>query len=182
MPKNEELSDYLREHYAYELMMLRYTHRRLRFVGDQLLWNALFESCVMHARNLRDFYTNKGGNRTYGARDFGSPDIGKRNYDSGAFQKMNEQMEHLSTQRVSGAEQGKLTLGRVDEIVAWLEECHLAFVEKSSAEVDFGWSEGSSQVHELAVPVGSQPSATNVIVVEAFVIDPITTRLGKDEQ
>lgn len=161
MATAEELSEWLREHYGYELLMLRYTHRSLPQANHQLEWNTYFESCAMHARNLRDFYCGKGKNNTRKASDYCGSNVAQANEQSGAFIKINEQMDHPSTNRATDAEGGKLTARRMIEIVAWLEATHAVFIEKCDPKKKQGWDEKVA-IPPLSVTVAKpQSSATN---------------------
>ncbi len=50
---------YLKEHYVYELNMLRLTNEHIKAATEQVLKNVLIESFCVHARTLIDFYNNK---------------------------------------------------------------------------------------------------------------------------
>jgi hypothetical protein len=54
-----DLKEFLQEHLPYELDMLRFTLGACKTeTTQQRMWNALFESHVVHARNLCSFLTN----------------------------------------------------------------------------------------------------------------------------
>jgi hypothetical protein len=162
MATSEDLSNWLNEHYRYELLMLRYTHQRVHRASDQLEWNAYFESCAMHARNLRDFYCNKGQSNSRKASAYGAADIAKAGEESGAFVKINEQIDHPSTNRAFSVEDGKLTIDRLDEIVAWLEKKHRLFIAKCETSLKDGWVESSAcPPPVLIVSDNTLASATN---------------------
>ena len=47
--------EYLNEHVAFEVMMLRFAAARLDEEGHQLVWNTLFAAFSVYARNVRLF-------------------------------------------------------------------------------------------------------------------------------
>ncbi len=81
----DQLVAYIRKHLAYEIEMFRYTYVGLQNQKDQLLFNALYESFCVHARNLMDFFFNQASDkeRNYIAADFlpeGHPRAAKRSF------------------------------------------------------------------------------------------------------
>ncbi|MGN6101303.1 MAG: hypothetical protein ACTHOR_09155 [Devosia sp.] len=165
MPANETLSEFLSEHYAYELLMLRYSYARLSQTHGQLEWNAVFESCAVHARNLRDFYTNDSDSRNYTARDYGVSGLAARKEHSGAFEAINRQIDHLGKKRPTRPEDGKLTTSRIMEVVEWLEEKHSEFIDRCEPATKQGWSEDRAIPPTTTLVVLSlTPNATNHVV------------------
>lgn len=60
---DETLLKFLKEHVRYERMMIRHVYKELHQQKDQLIWNALYESFGVHARNLYKFLrSDDGGN------------------------------------------------------------------------------------------------------------------------
>lgn len=163
----EELSRYLCEHYAYELQMLRHTLTRLKVTTDQLDWNAYFESCALHARALRDFYTNDPESRSYKAKDFGVASLSDRKTFCAEFDRINPQIAHLGKKRVFGTEDGKFTFERLAKIVAWLEALHKEFVASCDPASKDGWQESLAQPPLTLQPGNASLMATNQINVAA---------------
>ena len=65
-----ELIDYLNEHVLYELLMLRYSKKRLEScTTDRLLWNAMFAAFNVSARNIYEFLS-PSDNTCVRLRDF----------------------------------------------------------------------------------------------------------------
>ena len=54
--KNTRRLRSIAEHVAYEIRMLRYTGKKLRFRLDRNSRNSTLESFLLHVRNLRDFF------------------------------------------------------------------------------------------------------------------------------
>ncbi len=165
MATKAELSRYLCEHYAYELQMLRHTLARLRVTTDRLDWNALFESCALHARSLRDFYTNDPESRSHKAKDYGVASLSDRKKFSAEFDRINPQIAHLGKTRVFGIEEGKLTFEKLASVAAWLETLHPKFIAGCDVDSKDGWDESLAQVPPALEVTNAPPTATNHIQV-----------------
>ena len=128
MPTPKTKAKYLKEHLTYEVLMLRYTYQRLH-VTRNLQWNAMYESFVIHARNLHDFLTSRPSTYkskryrlpNYKASDFSTfvpktPSNMKHTYD-----RMHSQVLHLGAERPY-SHRRKIKLQReVKKIYDWLE-------------------------------------------------------------
>jgi hypothetical protein len=106
---NEFLYSYAREHFHYEVLMFIVSKKiSNQSPPNSFQMNAMVEVCVLHLRNLIDFfYPNK----------IESDDIVATHYISdwnlqrppisqileGARQRANKEMAHLTTKRISGA-------------------------------------------------------------------------------
>src|SRR5262249_12566191 len=124
-----EQKEYLREHIAYELLMLRYAFVQMRAELDQLDWNAYFIAFVAAARNLYSFLTNDRDPRTWVANDF-IPAFHPTNTNSVAqtMNKLRRQVLHLGTARKLTGE-GKVELGDCQRVNDWLETNMQRFVD-----------------------------------------------------
>jgi hypothetical protein len=162
---NSELSAWLREHYAYELKMLRYLAPELRSERNQLRWNALFESSWLHARSLRDFYTNeKTNHQPMLASSFGVTGIARRSDQQGIFNRMNEQIGHLSKNRSFDEDGRKLTTDDVEAALAWVEVTHAEFISGCSESIRGNWDLALATVPKTSFSgYGQTPSASSSI-------------------
>jgi hypothetical protein len=158
--------DYLEEHLPYEISMLEHTFRRLHLTKDQADWNAFLESFCQHARNLKAFLTgDKGkGNNNVVASDFVSslkmktpPKL------TGAFQRINEQTNHLAKKRSTDPLK-KFTLSDARDVFGWLEPSMRQFVHALSSEDAKLWNAAARNPNTLTISTGgAPPSATNAI-------------------
>lgn len=133
---------YLREHIAYEILMLRYDIQRLEDAKHQLEWNAFFESFCIHARSLYSFFRNDGKQGAIKAKDYGLGKFHHQNKDK-LFEKINHQIAHLTNQRTRdiGA---KLSLQDCKEIRAWVEDALFNFLENLPPEYANEWNEADA--------------------------------------
>jgi hypothetical protein len=141
MSSERERIAYLREHLFYEVLMLRFTLRRLDMDQTQLLWNALYESFGVHARNLHDFLRrNKGDSRNFRARDFTIGDFiaKKRNCIDGLMEKMRQQILHLGKRRTASKEK-KIDLDDVKNIATWIEQGLMQFSRELKEPYKSNW-------------------------------------------
>jgi hypothetical protein len=157
---------YLEEHLPYELGMLDHTLRCLHTTTDQADFNAFLESYCQHARNLKGFITNdKGkGNNSVIARDFvGGFDKSVPRDLTGAFQRINEQTNHLSKKRPTDATE-KFTVADARNIAAWIRPAMSEFVSSLDQHDAERWDLVARQRQVLSVTVEpSTPTATNAI-------------------
>jgi len=127
---NIERQEYLREHLFYELLMLRYTLGRIKNNVTQILWNALFESFCLHARNLYGFLRNERDNRNVIASDYIDQfTCGRQNKIAGTMDRLNQQLLHLGKRRYQSGEE-KLDTSDAIEIAKWIEEGIKKFSEE----------------------------------------------------
>jgi hypothetical protein len=161
MTISADLSKYLCEHYAYEVQMFRYTFKRLAEQGiEQADWNAMLESCSVHARVLRDFFASKSTPMTQDDRkatEYGCPAIPAPTSIEDDFRAINKQIAHLDKNRPFGASARKLTVARLTGVSVWIEKAHSDFISQCDADKKVGWSD------QLAVA----PSSARVIIVDA---------------
>lgn len=140
-----ELSRYLCEHYAYEWIMLRFAHSELHkqpgIVSEKLHWNAMLESCAVHARVLRDFYGNRSPSEDRTASEYGVQNAEPPRELKADFQATNKQIAHLDKNRPFGSDERKLTGERLGRIIAWLQGAHDSFIAKCDAPSKLGWNE-----------------------------------------
>jgi hypothetical protein len=113
----ENLLDYLDDHLRYERQMLGFTFELVYSLPTGLLWNAIFESFAIHARNLYDFFRHEGNAATsYRAVDY-VPGRSKSDCDL----KFNEldTLLHLSASRLT---KEKVNSGDVLKLGRWLDD------------------------------------------------------------
>jgi hypothetical protein len=94
--------EFIREHLPYELMMLRYTHKRLLESPRKLDENALIESFAVHGRNLLDFLYLPADSKSYWAADFCDIWL-KQRFDKATgiiYGTMHDQILHMGQKRV----------------------------------------------------------------------------------
>ena len=111
-----EKIEYLTKHLAYERQMLGYTFSQLHSQGNQLAWNAHFESFCIHARNLYCFLNNRKGSATLRACDFSPAWAGRSNNQ--ILQNMDTFIFHLSAGRLK---RKRFDFGQVQAIGMWLD-------------------------------------------------------------
>lgn len=123
MEKLSDPAEYLREHYGYELWMLRELHDRMAdpqvFYGfDFVMRNACIEAFCVHARALIDFYAPQPlgkGRSTDVTADLFCPAFSAA-IDGGAAAfkvKVNKQIAHLTEQRESAIKVNGIDCARV---------------------------------------------------------------------
>ena len=121
----QELVDYFNEHILYELLMCRYAKVRLVEGQTQILWNALFATFNVSARNLYEFLNNKGLNNAVNVHDYKDyyrtfarssiSDI------TGTLQQLNEQCFHMGKKRPVEVDR-KVNIKRIEKLLDWVEE------------------------------------------------------------
>jgi hypothetical protein len=140
--------------------MLRFTRMRLKGVQEQLLWNALYESFGVHARNLYDFLRDEKDSRNFKASDFVQNfELDDRNDVHGLMQTMYQQLLHLGKRRAA-AKNGKIDVTDIEKIATWIE----AGVHKFTAELQ-------PPFRQHWKPTAADPAAA---AVETYEIEPST--------
>jgi hypothetical protein len=114
--------EHLEEHIPYELLMLRFTLGRLKGEKHPLAWNAMLESFAVHARNLYWFLINKRNHQEdHVASDFTvSYMVPSKSAMMGPFQRLNQQVMHLGTQRKK-ADTEKFQSDDAEKVAKWIE-------------------------------------------------------------
>lgn len=170
----EELIAYFNEHILYELLMLRYSKKRLNS-ETQILWNAMFAAFNVSARNLYDFLNNNGGNNEVNVHQFRHYAKGFRlgsiSKITGTLQRINAQVFHMGMKRSEDAD-GKVKLDRVEEVFKWVEsnmgELVRSFEDDFRAELDLEKADPSHAPTEYSGgptgPGGPRPQSTNHVV------------------
>jgi hypothetical protein len=99
--------DFLREHYLYEVNMLRATFAALQGRHPQHVANALIESFALHARILMDFYLPKARGDDAVAAHFTAGGVFTGHATAGMppklRQKINKQITHLTYARTNAS-------------------------------------------------------------------------------
>jgi hypothetical protein len=145
------IEEYIREHLPYELSMMLETHelyKNLDKIKDIVCRNMIIESFCTHARNLNDFVTNDSGkgNNSVVARDFIKFSEPSNNKLTGAFQRVNEQIDHLAKNR-AGAR--KFDLEDANSIVGWLVPVMKRFVSGLTPTQAELWNKPKKTVSNL---------------------------------
>jgi hypothetical protein len=158
-----ERQEYLREHLSYELLMLRYTATRLEHVRDQLLWNSLFESFGVHARNLYDFLRNEADSRNFKASDFVDDfDCGEIESVRGLIDKLRQQLLHLGKRRFKHGGI-KLNSENAAKIDGWIEKAIAKFAAELPEQYREYWNPGDADPKkgELTAEPGMAPTQSS---------------------
>jgi hypothetical protein len=115
--------EFLREHYLYEVNMMRATFAALQQRQPQHLGNALIESFALHARILMDFYLPKARGDDAIAAHFTATGCFVGHATAGMppelRQKINKQITHLTYARVNASklnQRDRLILLRLVEL------------------------------------------------------------------
>ncbi len=171
---------YLKEHYVYEINMLRLTHAMLAMVPEGALANALIESFSVHARALWDFYAPpprpKPDDVT--ALDFASSWLpsSTQTYQiaSDIRQRINKQIAHLTTGRENPSQ--KVDITDRQALLAAIEADHNAFKAAVDPRFSNCFSDEAQTVLTIQVPVQGNvtvpvgpPSATNAVLFSGTV-------------
>jgi len=136
---DKQLARYLDEHYFYELQMLRYARQRLVLI-ERPEWNLTYEAYSIHARTLRDFYTNREP-KDRNASEYGVFDLkGSKRIDA-IIKRVNKQVAHLDNKRPYGTQPRKLRRKGIDEIADWIERKHRQFMSRCRSSAKSGWQE-----------------------------------------
>src|ERR1043166_2628722 len=173
----QELLDYFNEHVLYELLMLRFSRSRLQS-APQLLWNAMFSSFNVSARNLYDFLNNKGTKNEVNLHEYrkhaNNFKLSSISDITGTLQKINEQVFHMGRKRPKDT--GKITLDRVERVFTWAESNMLGLVasfdEGFRSRIQMDRADPNHQpTGYMSGPTGpSAPTATNHVT---FVGGPV---------
>ena len=166
----EELLDYFNEHVLYELLMLRYAKGRLRS-QTQILWNSMFATFNISARNLYEFLNNKGGNNEINVHDYrafyGNFERSSISDITGTLQLLNEQCFHMGKKRPKAVDK-KVNLDRIQTVFDWVEGNVTSllnnFETSFRAQIQIERADPSRVTHaEVSGPTGASPSpsATN---------------------
>lgn len=96
--------DFLGEHYAYEMNMLRYADDRLKAGLHPHEANAFIESFCLHARALAAFFAGHAVDQDLRVDDYapgfrGTLEPAKLGKDSALFTRINRQIAHLTLDR-----------------------------------------------------------------------------------
>lgn len=170
MASNNEKSEYLRNHLAYEIAMLCFTRSQIAEQPPGPLRNALFESFAVHARICRKLLLNEDGSNNFKANEFVTDFSVDRVGTDDLFNKLNDHVLHLSKSR--RAADRRLTLTHLNDMMQWLVNAFAAFgaaLKSPYAEI---WSAPLAEAkpnpkrvtrkRKLKLP-GQAPSATNFI-------------------
>jgi hypothetical protein len=120
----EELIEYFNEHILYELLMLRYAKLRLTNGQTQILWNAMFATFNVSARNLYEFLNNKGSKNEVNVHDYQEyyGDFVRHAISdiTGTLQLINEQCFHMGVKRPKVPDK-KVNMSRIQTMFDWIE-------------------------------------------------------------
>jgi hypothetical protein len=165
-PKNREIASmsakqirYLEEHLPYELLMLRYTHGQISEHHRRLAFNCYLECFAIHARILYKFLTKDEDSRNFEAKDF----VGRykplpHTRLTGAMDKLNRQILHLSKSRADQPEE-KFNTAHVEEIHQWIERAISGFVGALSPELQSHWKEDRADLVKFIPEIGGTSGA-----------------------
>ena len=118
-----ELIDYFNEHVFYEWLMLHYSKQRLEKGEPQLIWNAMFATFNVSARNLYAFLGSREKENMNVADYRGyCRSFEREKVDSvrTTLRDLNSQCLHLGPKRTLNADQ-KINLDRIRTMSAWIE-------------------------------------------------------------
>jgi hypothetical protein len=122
----QEKCGFLSRHINYELLMLRFTHEKIGMVQDQLVWNAMYESFAVHARNLFSFLESSDDNRNMRASDFNNSfDLKPPDRIDSIRKSLDPHVLHLG--KVRGDAERKPHIDRLSELYAWLDQNLIRF-------------------------------------------------------
>lgn len=123
----EQKIKWLNEHLPYELMMVRYTIKRLKEHVFWLDWNAYHSAFAVAAANMAGFLTNNDtGNLK--AADFVPGFKARKGELAAKFAKMEPQIFHLGKGRPS--ETGKFDIDNATEAANWIEDEMAIFISQ----------------------------------------------------
>ena len=170
MRKKEQWKiEYLRDHVAYELEMMRHSYDRMVEAEDQSDRNSFFEAFAIHARNLYWFLRNNSEHNYYKASDF-AKNYRRPNPDKvkGIADKISKQVAHISSQRTID-EENKINFSNAKEIADWID--HYVFVFASKLDDCFvpHFNPGK-HFYKPSRPGTTASSATNAITTTSAVI------------
>jgi hypothetical protein len=167
----EELIEYFNEHILYELLMVRYAKLRLTNGQTQILWNAMFATFNVSARNLYEFLNNKGSRNEVNVHDYQEyyGDFVRHSISdiTGTLQLINEQCFHMGVKRPKAADK-KVNMPRIQTMFDWIEHNMEALVtnfdDDFRAEIQLERANPTHQPDTITTgPTGptARPSATN---------------------
>jgi hypothetical protein len=160
----KELTDYLRDHIHYEVLMLRHCYERMG-TSRGLDFNAFLEAFAVHARVLAEFLSEGAKTRN---------DVRARQYVGGfrserkdglirdTLDKLDEQIFHSSAKRTKDPEK-QFNTNLATELWSWIERDVLKFNAALQSPYPKDW-----------MPTGPLPAALPYIW-EAFASSHMTT-------
>lgn len=171
MSSNREKLDWFTEHLKYEIQMMRGTFSHLTKLAsatnqgdiEQYQYNLTYESFVLHARNLTEFFQNASDNRNYNASDFVSG-FKSRDYQKamqGPMETLHRQVFHMGRNRPASGTK-KFDTQSCARVYKWLEAQIGFFKIALPTPYSLHWSKiepASSQ--SLTIPPNLPASATN---------------------
>jgi len=167
--------EHLADHLPYELLMLRYTMAEIRKPQSTLLWNALFESFGVHARNLYDFLTNGADSRSLMAKDFNDSLKVDKGDVSGKMDRLRSEVLHLGKRR-KGTQAEKIDLSDAEAVFGWIEAGMATFIASLGEYIAY-WDANRADPSKVAAapptqgPTGpAQQSSTSHIVAVSYEI------------
>jgi hypothetical protein len=149
-----DLAEYLRDHVLYEKVMLDFTFQEIQKPHEQLMWNAIFESFGVHARNLYDFHRSDGGGNNRRANQYVS---GHKSASLNDFNLLDKFFFHMTKHRATDA---KVKLENALKIHQWIETEWSRWVNALGPSYR-AVVEGAGAALEPVVQVALQASATN---------------------
>ena len=155
MASAQERCDFLREHIKYEWLMLRFTHEKIGVVQDQMVWNAMYELFVVHARNLFDFLTNDAHSENMQGSDY-NPDFQAKDPEAvrGVKNGLNPHVLHLG--KVRKEADRKPHIDRLSKLFAWLDQNLIRFGKELPAPFSAHWPSAVTTTYFGLVPNGTQ--------------------------
>ena len=171
MSHDMEKVAYLQEHLPYELLMLRYTLKKIVAPQLRLDWNVYFESFAVHARNLYDFLTNSEDSRNFKAKDFVAYfSISKEDKVISMFTRLHSQVFHLPKNRPTDQAK-KANADRAKLVSRWIETNFATFISGLGADYGSKWhgedADPSKIIHDGVMMLHCQTAstATNFIMI-----------------
>jgi hypothetical protein len=161
-----ELIEYVSEHFVYELLMLRYSKYHLEICRDQLLWNTMFAAFNVSARNIYDFLSGGGDNRSVRLKDFKGRGAScfESNGIAPTVDRLNSQCLHLGKRRPTTSDR-KVTLDRIRQVFEWAESNMLTFIQSLGFKDEIDLSRADLErvkVPALMLKPPDESSATNL--------------------
>jgi hypothetical protein len=120
--------DWMKKHLSYELLMLRATCNEMLVLVQQQAnpkvqfeYNMAYESFAVHARNLKDFLGNDGGNNDFNAKEFVDGFKTEKREITASMFALHMQVFHMGKDRVANGA-GKFNLEGCLRVYEWLED------------------------------------------------------------
>lgn len=156
----KERKEWMAEHLLYERQML---DAALAFMNEvprnTLLWNAVFESFCIHARNIYDFLTNGGEANNFKALDFVSRfKAGSTASISQTVNRLHPATFHMGKSRPTKPEE-KFSSDHAKRVYDWLDENFRKFERELGEPYAVLWK-AIHTAPSIAAPAGT-PTATN---------------------